>query len=69
MTMITWMKKPIRPRIVIDCTDVDAIACSLMKLHTGKTHKEVFLKIFREHLKPYMAEAKAIFDKRKRSEN
>lgn len=69
MTMITWMKKPIRPRIVIDCTDLDAIAVGLMKLHTGKTHKEVFLKIFREHLKPYMAEAKAIYEKRKRSEN
>lgn len=67
--MITWMKKPIRPRIVIDCTDLDAIAVGLMKLHTGKTHKEVFLKIFRDHLKPYMAEAKAIYEKRKKSEN
>lgn len=67
--MIMFMKKSIRPRIVIDCDDIDSIAVALLKLHTGKTPKEVFLKVVREHLKPYMAEAKAILDKRKKSEN
>jgi hypothetical protein len=64
--MIACMKKPVRPRIFVDCDDLDAIAVALMKLHTGKTPKEMFLKLIREQLTPYMAEAKTILDKRKK---
>jgi len=64
--MMTLMKKPVRPRIVIDCDELDAVAVALMKLHTGKTPRDAFMKIIKDALKPYYAEAQKIIDRREK---
>lgn len=64
--MIILMKKPVRPRIAIDCEEIDAVAITLMKLHTGKTPRDAFLKMIQDALKPYYAEAKKIIDRREK---
>lgn len=63
------MKKPVRPRIAIDCDEVHAVAMTLMKVYTGKTPREAFLHLVTKALEPYMAEAQKMIDKRKKSEN
>lgn len=67
--MMICMRKPTRPRIAIDCEEIDAIATTLMKIYTGQTPRDAFLKMIQEALQPYYAEAQKIIDKRKKSGN